>query len=156
MLCCAARGIMSRQVPRFVAVAAALAVAACSSTSGTSTDAGVTMTDEASSQKLPIGSACTMDTDCGGTGFMCMTDHPGGYCIEMCDVKNHDADCPSGSVCQFDGMMAECHKLCSASSDCRVGYFCAPASTAPNNTVSHAFCDVVGDAGMSTVDGGAG
>lgn len=113
------------------------------------------------SQKLPIGSPCTTDSDCGGTGFMCMTDHPGGYCIKMCEISNHDADCPSGSICQFDGMSGECHKECTTSADCRTGYFCAPASTDPNNTASHAFCDVAptadgGSSESSAGDGGAG
>ena len=73
---------------------------------------------------------------------MCMTDHPGGYCIKMCDIKNHDTDCPSGAACQSDGMMMECHLECAKQSDCRTGYTCAPASMTPTNTVSHAICDV--------------
>jgi hypothetical protein len=83
--------------------------------------------------------------------FMCMTDHPGGYCVEMCDVGNHDADCPSDSICQFDGTSGECHLKCATTSDCRAGYTCAPASTSPGDTASHAYCDVA-----DTSDGGAG
>jgi hypothetical protein len=108
----------------------------------TSGDGGMQVDAGGGSQKLPIGSPCSMDSDCGGAGFMCMTDHPGGYCIKMCSITNHDADCPSGSICQFDGMSGECHKECSSGSDCRSGYVCAPASTDPNNVASHAFCDV--------------
>ena len=73
---------------------------------------------------------------------MCMTDHPGGYCIKMCDITKHDTDCPSGSACQSDGMTMECHKECASQSDCRTGYACAPVSMTPQNTVSHAICDV--------------
>jgi hypothetical protein len=93
---------------------------------------------------LAVGSACTTDAECGGGDFMCMTDHPDGYCIKMCDHANGDADCPTGSICQFDGTAAECHAECSAAADCRTGYTCAPASTDPMNFASHAFCDVAG------------
>jgi hypothetical protein len=105
----------------------------------------------AASQKLPIGSPCASDADCGGAGFMCMTDHPGGYCVKMCDISNHDANCPSDSICQFDGTSGECHLKCASTGDCRTGYMCAPASLNPGDTASHAYCDV---ADMS--DGGAG
>ncbi len=147
---------MSRDFVRFVAiVAASLATAACSSSSsgGTSSDGGTT--EAGSSQKLPIGSPCTMDSDCGGSGFMCMTDHPGGYCIFMCDITKHDADCPSGSACQSDGTSMECHKECSSMGDCRAGYVCAPASMTPTNTVSHAICDVPAASGDSGADSAA-
>jgi hypothetical protein len=139
---------MSSEVVRFVAIAAAtLAAVACSGKSGG--DPGPmpqgnsgAMPDSNSSQKASIGSPCTKDSDCGGTGFLCMTDHPGGYCVETCDMKNHDADCPSGSACQFDGITSECHKACANDSDCRTGYVCAPASMTPTNTVSHAVCEL--------------
>lgn len=102
-------------------------------------------------QKLPIGSPCAKDADCGGTGFMCMTDHPDGYCVKMCDIKNVDKDCPTEGVCQFDGMAGECHKKCDKPADCRTGYDCAPASMDPMNTASHAFCDMA-----APMDGGPG
>lgn len=145
-------------VVRVSFVVIALVGAACSSSSSGGT---MNMDGGGGSQKLPIGSPCTMDSDCGGTGFMCMTDHPGGYCVKMCDLSNHDADCPSGSICQFDGMSGECHKECATNADCRTGYFCAPASTDPNDTASHAFCDVGapadgGSPESSMGDGGAG
>lgn len=123
--------------------------AACSS--GGSTSSGTTTSGSGGSggsggglggQKLAIGSPCKADADCGGSDFMCMTDHPDGYCIKMCDIKNVDADCPSGSVCQYDGVMGECHQSCDTGADCRAGYECAPAASDPDNTVSHAFCDM--------------
>ena len=95
-------------------------------------------------QTSTIGMACTADKDCGGSGFMCMTDHPGGYCIKTCDIAKVDADCPSGSICQYDGTSGECHKECTVTTDCRTGYTCAPASTDATNKASHAFCDMSG------------
>ena len=171
---------MVRKVTILAAIGILAAAAACSSTSGTgtggsssstgstssstgstsssttssSTSSGTTGTGGAgggvSGEKLPIGSPCAKDADCGGADFMCMTDHPGGYCVKMCDIKNTDADCPSESICQYDGTAGECHLKCAAPSDCRAGYVCAPASTDPSNTASHAFCDVADtpDAGM--------
>ncbi len=94
-------------------------------------------------QKLPIGSACTADADCGTGAFMCMTDHPDGYCIKLCNIANGDADCPSEAVCQFDGSAGECHAKCDVATDCRAGYTCAPAAMDPTNQVSHAFCDMM-------------
>jgi hypothetical protein len=95
-----------------------------------------------STQKLPIGSACVATADCGTGSFMCMTEHTGGYCTRMCEIKNGDADCPSEAICQYDGKAGECHKRCDAAADCRTGYVCAPASTAATNQASHAFCDM--------------
>ena len=92
-------------------------------------------------QKLAVGSACTQDSECGSAPFMCMTDHPGGYCMRECDISKGDADCPSESVCQFDGMVGECHAKCGTQADCRSEYVCSPASSDPTNKVSHAFCD---------------
>ena len=135
-----------------IAALATLAVAACSSSTGgtgggssssstSTTGTGGMGGSSASGQKLAIGSPCAKDADCGDSSFMCMTDHPGGYCVKMCDIKNADADCPGGAVCQFDGMMGECHKMCAMMSDCRTGYMCAPSSMAADNMASHAFCD---------------
>lgn len=59
-----------------------------------------------------------------------------------CDITKGDADCPSESICQFDGMAGECHLKCSGQTDCRAGYTCSPAATDANNKASHAFCDM--------------
>jgi hypothetical protein len=80
-----------------------------------------------------------------------MLDHRGGYCMRNCDMTKGDADCPSESVWQFDGMVGECHLKCAGRSDCRSVYVCSPASSEANDKVSHAFCDgaptTVGDGG---------
>lgn len=134
----------------FAFVATMGLVAACGTSSGGGTTSGTTTTGGGGGgQLLPVGSPCKADTDCGGAEFMCMTDHPDGYCIKMCDIKNGDADCPSESICQDDGSAGECHKSCNTGTDCRAGYECAPASADPMNTASHAFCDMaeVTDAG---------
>jgi hypothetical protein len=122
---------------------------ACSSSNG-----GGTAT---TAQKLGVGSPCTQDSDCGSAPFMCMmTDHPGGYCMRNCDISKGDGDCPSESVCQFDGMVGECHLKCSTQGDCRAGYVCSPAASDSNNKVSHAMCDVapMGDGGAGHMDTG--
>lgn len=136
---------------RISAIALALGVlsVACSSTSSTSTGSGA--------QKLSVGSACTSDSECGSMPFMCMQgDHPGGYCMSNCDITKGDSDCPSESVCQFDGMVGECHLKCTADTDCRKGYMCSPASSTAASKVSHAFCDVMGmpDGGATLMDSG--
>lgn len=133
-------------------VLAAIMAVACSSASSNSTAPG---DGGASSQKLPVGSPCMADSDCGTAPFMCMMgDHPGGYCMRDCDISKGDADCPSEAICQFDGMTGECHKKCSSQSDCRTGYVCAPASSAADDMASHAFCDVAPAAGDAGGDGG--
>lgn len=116
---------------------------ACSGSSG---DAATGMT----SQLLSIGSPCTKDSQCGAGLFICMTDHPGGYCSRHCDITKADADCPSEAICQFDGMVGECHRKCLADTDCRSGYMCSPASSDPMNRASHAYCDMA----RTPVDGG--
>lgn len=89
---------------------------------------------------LPVGSACTADPQCGPAPFMCMLDHPGGYCLRDC---RSDVDCPSESVCVVDTDASECHKRCpSGQLDCRAGYECAPAASSGFPRSSVAFCDV--------------
>ena len=131
---------MTRSLLRGMWVVALSAAAACGNgSSGGNTGGGGGGTG---AQKLPIGSPCTADADCGGAAYMCMTDHPDGYCVKMCDISKADADCPSESICQYDGTAGECHLKCATTSDCRAGYVCAPASTDASNTASHAFCDM--------------
>jgi hypothetical protein len=103
------------------------------------------------SQLLAIGSPCTSDSQCGTPPFMCMTDHPSGYCSRDCDIKNGDADCPPESICQFDGKTGECHRKCNAPGDCRAGCVCSPASIDSADRASHAYCDIAPD----SADGGA-
>ena len=84
--------------------------AACSSGTGAGTGGGGM--GGASTQKLPIGSPCAKDADCGGADFMCMTDHPDGYCIKMCDIKNADKDCPSKSKPRSTCPLVGSAKIC--------------------------------------------
>jgi hypothetical protein len=128
-------------ITRFVALATFCLCAA--SACGSSSDGTSTGTQ---SELVAIGSPCTTDSQCGtGPAFMCMVDHPGGYCSRHCDIKNGDADCPAESICQFDGTNGECHRKCAVPSDCRAGYVCSPASSVPSNRASHAFCDMAPD-----------
>jgi hypothetical protein len=123
-------------ISRFVIVGAAGALLAFACGSDNTGSSGTT------GQKLSVGSPCTMDSECGSAPFMCMLDHPGGYCMRNCDITKGDADCPSESVCQFDGTAGECHLKCDSQANCRTGYVCSPAASDPNNKVSHAFCDM--------------
>lgn len=73
--------------------------------------------------------------------------------MRNCDIARGDADCPSEAICQFDGTTGECHKKCSMNSDCRSpDYVCSPATSAPANMASHAFCDAMD----MNADGGMG
>jgi hypothetical protein len=119
-------------------------VAAATACSSSDSSSGGASPGASSAQLLPVGSACAKDSDCGSAPFYCMTDHPGGYCMRDCDIKNGDADCPSEAICQFDGTKGECHKKCNGDSDCRSpGYTCGAASSDPMNMASHAFCDAM-------------
>jgi hypothetical protein len=105
--------------------------------------------DSGSVQKLPIGSPCSSDAQCGTGAFFCArTGHPNGYCKKDCRV---DVDCPTGSVCAGAGMVSkgECHKICNGAADCRSseGYVCVPHA----DEATHNFCD----APEPTGDGGA-
>jgi hypothetical protein len=139
-------------------VVAALALAACGGStalSGSGGQGGGGGQPAASgAQKLAIGSPCTADADCGSAPFFCLLAHPGGYCMRRCDIAKGDADCPSESICQFDGQVGECHRTCGGASDCRQGYVCSPAVNDATGKASHAFCDAADMGGMG--GGGAG
>jgi hypothetical protein len=80
-----------------------------------------------SSSTPAIGSACTMDSQCGA-GRICLPEAggwPGGYCSLDCT----SATCPSGSTCitgavDIDVCLANCPPAC------RAGYTCTAAGTA--------------------------
>jgi hypothetical protein len=99
-------------------------------------------------QRLPIGSPCTMSSDCGTGDFFCATEgHPGGYCKFRC---HQDSDCPAGSICAGAGMVSPgaCHKICASQADCRPGYEC---KNHVDEMTSADFCD---PPEPGTVDGG--
>lgn len=134
-----------------VFVAAAAACSSASSPSGAASSSSSGMGMGGMGQMLPLGSPCAKDADCGDGDYMCMTDHPDGYCVKMCNIKNVDKDCPIEGTCRYDGMEGHCHMKCDKPADCRAGYDCMPASTDPMDTASHSFCGMA-----EPMDGGPG
>jgi len=61
-----------------------------------------------------VGSTCARNTDCG-TGGVCATDIPGGYCTKLCS-----AGCPAGSHCAE----GQCVKTCTSEAGCRSDLDC--------------------------------
>jgi hypothetical protein len=112
-------------------LAALLVVAACSRAPST--------------ERKPIGAACTTDSACGSSPtFYCEMDHPGGYCEAGC---SEDRDCPADAVCVGGSSVSKgnCHKRCvaaGAARDCRVaeGYQCIAAA----HDASQDYCDPPG------------
>src|SRR5438094_664859 len=94
-------------------VASIVAVAACGPAGG------------GGSSTTAIGKACRTDVDCGGSGRICATSAPGGYCTKVC---TGDADCGTGAACDT----SFCVKKCTADSSCRTGdgYGCVTSTTA--------------------------
>ncbi|HZS39364.1 MAG TPA: hypothetical protein VFF06_21175 [Polyangia bacterium] len=88
----------------------ALLVAACSTAPNT--------------QRLPIGTRCGGDGDCGTQPFTCaLAGYPGGYCTRPCST---DGDCPLDSAC----IAPTCRRKCADASGCRSGegYACLAES----------------------------
>ena len=145
----------------------AIVFAGCAASTTTSGDAaaGTDASDSAAAdialaagQAKVIGSPCTKDAECGTAPFMCITEHPGGYCSRGCDIGHADADCPPEAICQFDGKVGECRAKCAAQADCRSGCVCSPASNDAQAKASHAFCDIRdmgGDADAMSMGDGA-
>jgi hypothetical protein len=80
-----------------------------------------------SSSAPAIGSACTMDSQCGA-GRVCLPETggwPGGYCSLDCT----SATCPTGSTC-ITGVVAIDVCLADCPPACRAGYTCTPAGPA--------------------------
>lgn len=69
-------------------------------------------------QRRGVGSACTIDTDCTGTGQTCLA-FKGGYC-GLAGCQN-DVGCPAGSACvaHTDGMNY-CFLVCTEKPQCNV------------------------------------
>lgn len=72
---------------------------------------------------VPVGAACTRNADCG-TGGVCETESPNGYCSMDCG----STPCPGGSACYGDASEQWCLATCSGPgkgrADCRPGYVC--------------------------------
>jgi hypothetical protein len=81
--------------------------------------------DPANTQYLPIGSACSADTQCGTPSFACASNYRGGYCQKPC---SSNSDCPSDALCLPS--LKQCRRSCASAADCRAseGYACVPLS----------------------------
>ena len=95
--------------------------------------AGVMGCSEApNTQRLPIGTRCAADSDCGTPPYICtLGKYTGGYCSAAC---NTDGDCPLDSICAA----LTCRRKCTDDTTCRnaEGYVCRlTGATAP-------FCDL--------------
>lgn len=68
-----------------------------------------------------VGDNCETNADCG-TGWMCDTSQPGGYCtLGPCTEET----CPSEAVCvRFTHGLSYCMRRCNSDLDCRHGYVC--------------------------------
>jgi hypothetical protein len=90
--------------------------------------------EESNVQKLPIGSRCFENGNCGTSPYNCATaGYPGGYCQKDCAT---DGDCPSDSVC----VAFQCRRKCNTTTDCRAteGYICDRSGPIP-------VCDIDGN-----------
>jgi hypothetical protein len=94
------------------------------------------------SQRLPIGSRCNSDGDCGTAPFNCVIADPGGYCSRPCITNG---DCPADALC----IGSACRRTCVDASACRTneGYVCRsePGTNSP-------VCDTTAG---TPLDGGA-
>lgn len=73
------------------------------------------------------GRACTLSSDCPGSGFCAPSPlgFPGGYCLYDCPTGN---ECGPGGICITFGSGASavnsCRHECGSDLDCRSGYYC--------------------------------
>ena len=78
-----------------------------------------------------VGDSCEVDTDCG-TGLLCDTTLPEGYCT-LGDCSR--LGCADKGICvHYDDYTSFCMAPCESSSDCREGYACL------SEPGPHAFC----------------
>jgi hypothetical protein len=86
----------------------------------------VACSDPPNTQRVPVGSRCGSNDDCGTSPFTCVfVGHPGGYCQKPCTT---DGDCPADAACAA----GECRRKCTATAQCRAteGYTCLSESGA--------------------------
>ncbi len=80
----------------------------------------------------PVGSVCTVHSDCAATGGdpLCLFTWPDGFCTEGCDLMLND--CPMGSFC-IPASPSEgfCVVSCQSDMDCRPGYTCGDVGYGP-------------------------
>src|SRR5690606_4240911 len=108
-------------------------------TSSTSTIAALDTCKRIESGKLPVGAACTRDTECAetssGDGRCALSEQGQGSCVEALTVGEGEACLSAGTICgsslYCDSTDGACRQLkgdgaqCAAHAECRVG-FCDP------------------------------
>lgn len=93
-----------------------------------------------STGRAAVSSPCNTDADCG-TGMVCLTRAPGGYCTIDCTATGGSGgSCPAGSAC-FNAVLtptdAYCLKTCTltsgtcSTSQCRTGLACQYTGSGP-------------------------
>ena len=100
--------------------------AACGSGGGTCSacTSGQTCQSGQCASVSPVADKCAADPDCGGSGYVCAANVPGGgYCTKDCAASA--TACPSNAACVgVSSTVKLCIKSCSANSDCRVEQLC--------------------------------
>jgi len=101
-------------------------------------DGGAEAAVDAAAATQP-GAPCASNSACGshlGQPLTCLVMHNGvtwndGYCALPCDKQA--PVCPKGSACEREPIYsaldkAHCFVECTTDQDCRLGYWCSPAS----------------------------
>ncbi|MBW2734745.1 MAG: hypothetical protein JRH20_20350 [Deltaproteobacteria bacterium] len=75
--------------------------------------------DGSEADRLGVGAACTVNTDCSEAAKTCLLQFKGGYCgISGCAA---DTDCPTGSRCvAHDDNTNYCFLVCTDKTQCNV------------------------------------
>src|SRR5436309_2828048 len=124
---------LARAAAGLVVVLGGLALSGCSSDTIT--------------QKLLIGSSCSVAADCGTQPYFdCIDTTHGGYCTKAC---KSDPDCPTEAICAMTGDTGQCRVMCPPAI-CHKDFQCRPASSDMSSIASHAYCDLppAADAGV--------
>jgi len=93
----------------------------------------------------PLGSPCTIDTDCSG---LCNLGLPDGMCVIPCDGAT---PCKKGTCVQFGETISYCMPPCENNNDCRDGYTCWSGHCRPLASLGE-FCEEVEDCKLCAND----